>query len=125
MSRIRGVQLGDTFWAGHLHVVCSEPDADGSVVIFNTTTMRSDSDRNCIIQPNELPSVNHVSVIAYERGHVMTKAQQEQLEESKEFATMRRSSASADVLRRIQEGALKSDQTPIEVQDIISDQVRS
>jgi len=119
------MRLGETFWAGHLHIVCSEPDVDGSVVVFNTTSMRSDSDRNCIIQPDELPSVHHLSVIAYDRGKVMTKAQQEQLEASNEYATMRRAQASADVMRRIQDGALKSDQTPLEAQDIISDQMRS
>lgn len=116
------MQLGDTFWAGHLYIVSSEPDADGSVVIFNTTTPRSDSDRNCIVQPDEHPSVDHVSVIAYERGRVWSKSEQEAMERAALYSTMRRARASAELIRRIQKGALRSDQTPIDADQIIRDQ---
>lgn len=117
------MQLGDTFWAGHLHIVCSNPAPDGSVVVFNATTPRSDSDRNCILRAGEHPSIEHESVITYEQGRLLSTAQQNQLEHSQLFPRMRRERASSGLIRRIQEGALKSDQTSIEIQDIIRDQI--
>ncbi len=112
------MNLGDTFWAGHLYIVCSDPTADGSVVVFNATTPRWDSGRECVIQPGDHPSIKHESVIAYERGRLMTQEQQDNLEKAELFKTMRREPASRALVRRIQLGALKSDQTAQELQDI-------
>ena len=116
------MKLGDTFFAGHLWIVCSNQTADGSVVIFNVTSLRSDSDRNCIVQPGDHPAVSHDSVIAYEYGRILTKAEQGRLEGSSLFAGMRREPATPELLTRIQKGALRSDQTPIEIQDIVREQ---
>jgi len=116
------VQLGDTFMAGHLHIVCSEPTADGSVVVFNTTTPKRDSDRNCVVQPGDHPSVHHESVISYEHGRIWSRDQQAEFENSALYPAARRAKASPELLRKIQEGALRSDQTPIEAQDTIREQ---
>ena len=49
----------------------------------------------------------------------MTREQQDNLENAELFKTMRREPASRALVRRIQLGALKSDQTVQELQDIV------
>jgi len=120
-SAVQGtlMKLGETYFLGHLHVVCSNPTADGSVVVFNTSTPRANSDRTCTVKAHEHPSVPHDSIIPYERGEIVTADEQQRMEASPAFAGMRRAPATVQLVRRIQEGALKSLQTSLEIQDII------
>jgi hypothetical protein len=119
------VNRGDTFFADHLNIVCTEPTANGSVVVVNATSAKWDSDRNCEVGPKDHPSLRHDSVIVYERSRIYTRDQQQALEQNALYAKMRRASASADLIRKIQDGALVSDQTPTEVEEIIQAEVNA
>jgi hypothetical protein len=111
------VNLGDTlFSTTHLWVVCSTPSPDGDAVIFNITTRRPDSDTNCIILPGDHPFVKKESVIAYERGQIMSL---QNWVKAQKLGARTYPPASRELLFRIQQGALKSDLTPQKLQAIV------
>jgi hypothetical protein len=93
------------------------------VVVFNATTAKWDSDRNCVLTPNDHSSITRESVISYERGRIYTKDEQDRLEQSAPFSGMRRATASPALVRRIQQGAITSDQTALEIKDIMRDEI--
>jgi hypothetical protein len=108
---------------GHLWVVCSLPDDQGSIVVLNMTSWRKDSDdENCIILPTDHTWVKQRTVIAYERGKILDKAAQDAIDKMPAQCP-RRSPVSAGLLQRIQEGALRSDLTPQDIQTLIADSI--
>ncbi len=85
-----------------------------------TSNLRADSDRNCVLNAGDHPSINHESAVAYEYGRIWTKDQIKALEASSLFPQMRRKQASAQLVQRIQQGALQFDQTSLEYRSRIS-----
>jgi hypothetical protein len=102
------LKAGDTIKSDHLLIICSDPLADGSVVAFNLTSKDWDSDLTCVVKPGEHPYVKHDSVIAYHWGEFLTPRHIERL---LLFAPVQYGPVSPELLRRIQEGALASDDT--------------
>jgi hypothetical protein len=107
---------GDTIFSIHLWVICSEPQLDGSVVAFNLTSKDWDSDLTCVVQPNEHSYVRHESVIAYQYGELFTP---QRIERLKKLAPKEYGPVSPELLHRIQEGAVASNETPIQLKKII------
>jgi hypothetical protein len=109
---------GETIKSHHLLIICSDSLPDGSVVAFNFTSQRWDSDQTCVIKVGEHPYLVRDSVIAYKFGRSLTPRQiaQLQLLAPKEYGPV-----SPELLLRIQEGALKSDQTPEYIKKIMAD----
>jgi hypothetical protein len=69
---------GDTFRlsadGGHLWVVCSLPDQDGSFVIINMTGWKQDCDEDCLIEVGEHPRVTKKTVMAFGRAETANQA---------------------------------------------------
>jgi hypothetical protein len=111
------VKLRDTFLRTHLWVVSSLPTPDDSILAFNVTDRATWHDHACIIYPDEHPFIVKESVIAYLRGSLLPK-HGEFLEKSLRYQP-RQPPVSEELLKRIQEGALASDFTKQDFQDII------
>lgn len=106
------MKLGETFHStGHLWVVASLPDAEGSVVMLSLTTHRPRCDENCVIEAGEHPFVAHKTVIAYEKALIFTVDQQA----TANRLCRRYGPVSAELLARIQQGACVSDLTPMKI----------
>lgn len=102
----------------HLWVICTLPDALGTVVILNMTTRRRGSDTTCVLIRGDHPSVDHPTVINYREGWVRPL---ERLEwQLKSRALQHEPAASYVLLDRIRKGALLSRHTPPEVKAAIS-----
>ena len=56
----------------HLWIVCSPPQPDYSVLMFNLTTRDNALDETCIVRVGEHPFVTHDSVVDYDRGRLLT-----------------------------------------------------
>jgi len=109
--------LGDTIRAaGHLFVLCSDPEPDGSVVGFNLTENDFDTDPTCPVHIGEHPYVRKESVIAYNFGDLFPPKRIERLRllESQNYGPV-----SQELLVRIQHGALESKATPPHLKKII------
>jgi len=113
---------GDTIKSHHLLIICSGPLPDGSVVAFNLTSRDWDSDQTCVVKVGEHPYVVRDSVIAYRYGELLTPRHiaRLQLLAPKEYGPI-----SPQLLLRIQEGAIKSDQTPGYLKKIMADVLKS
>lgn len=116
---------GETFLgfdlANHLWIVLSEHGADGRVAVVNLTTHGRSAlcaRGSCVnVIPGEHPFVRRESCVYY-RGAVMTSGLI--LDRTKEQGRLdQRDPLSAEILARIQRGALESELVPIEVQDAI------
>jgi len=107
--------LGDTYWAEnpftsnppHLYFIVATPTSNGKYyILLNMTKKKPSSDTSCILLPGDHRSVEHESVIQYMQA-IRTKPDLLQ-------TVIKRGSftpgprASRDLIRRIQEGALKS-----------------
>jgi len=112
------VVVGDTFYVGHLWVVVAR-NAGGEFVAFNITSLRPGIDTTCVLEPTDHPSVDHKSVIYYARGMLITSDMQEQLDDERQ-RFMPGAQASAALIKKIQQGALESLQTPRNLKAIIA-----
>jgi hypothetical protein len=115
------VNLGDAYWVqingGHLWVIISHPTQDNKVACVNFTTNRTWADDTCVVQSGEHKDIRHESVIAYKRAKLRSQSTiEEQLRNGTFLAT---DPVSAELLQRIQEGALNSIDTPQNVQSIV------
>jgi hypothetical protein len=112
------VQIGETYLltGGHLWVVCTPPDNDGSIVCLNMTSWKPGvDDESCVIIPADHSWVKQRTVIAYERGKILSKADQD-IVDGMPAQCPRKTPVSAALLRRIQDGAIQSDLTPQRIQ---------
>lgn len=115
--------LGETFLntnpyiAVHLWAIVSNPTPHDAVVMFNFTSWRPGCDETCLIKPSEHPFVKHDTVIAYRRGQLLTRAAWNELQRLGFY--LRHEPLSDSLLRRIQQGALDSEFTPIDLQEIV------
>jgi hypothetical protein len=109
---------GDTIKSHHLLIICTDPLPDGNVVAFNLTSRDWDSDQTCVVKVGEHPYLVRDSVIAYKYGELLTPRHiaRLQLLAPKEYGPV-----SPELLLRIQEGAVKSDQTPAYLKKIMAD----
>ena len=116
---------GDTFFGfdlgNHMWMVLSEPDGSGQVAVANLTTHgRSATCRrgSCVVlEPAEHPYLRHQSCVYY-RGAALTSGAL--LDDSRQRGMLdQQDPLSAQLLKRIQEGALASDLTALEVQEAI------
>ena len=115
--------LGETFLntnpyiAVHLWAIVSTPTVEHAVVMFNFTSWKSGCDETCLIKTGEHPFVQHDTVVAYRRGQLLSRAAWNELQRLGFY--QEHAALSDSLLRRIQQGALDSEFTPIDLQDII------
>ena len=110
---------GDTFFIQistvrrdpiHYFVLTSlDVSIDGTLLCVYLKPLRLGSDTSCIIRPNEYPGITEDHVVEYGRAnladfHALTEAL-----ENNPDVTWSSHKCSPELLRRIQEGALKSD----------------
>ncbi len=88
------------------------------MVAFNLTSRDWDSDQTCVIRVGEHPYVVRDSVIAYRFGELLTPHHIARLQL---LAPKEHGPVSPQLLLRIQEGAIKSDQTPAYLKKIMAD----
>ena len=55
----------------HLHVVCTDPDEDGTQLIISITSWINDlCDATCIVHPHEHPWLRHQSYVFYRKARI-------------------------------------------------------
>jgi hypothetical protein len=91
--------------------------SEGSILIFNATTHRQNSDDTCVILPGEHPYITHKSVIAYERGRLLPKSAYDYALSLAAIRPMVK--ISPELLLRIQEGALSSPFTASKFKELV------
>ena len=94
----------------HLHIVCTEPDANGDVVIVGIASYTGQRcDQTCILQPNEHPWLNRESYVIYRfaqivsAGSLVAKVQDE--------TVLVRADMNAQAFLRVRNGLCASPQT--------------
>jgi|ERR1019366_1845646 hypothetical protein len=114
------MNLGETYVpnaeGAHLWVVITIPDGTGVVLIVNFTSHRPSCDESCVVEVGEHPFVKHKTVVAYEKARSCDPKVQAMFKSN----ASRRDPVSADLLKRIQEGALKSDLTVKKYQKLVA-----
>lgn len=115
------VFLRESRHSEHLYVVVTDPSADDppSVVIANITTQREWSDTTTCLDAGEHPFVKHASVVNYGDARIVEAANIRKAMEL--FETHR--DCSPELLKRIQEGILKSPRTPHKVKEYCREQL--
>lgn len=95
----------------HLWVILTEPEpGTGRAVIVNLTTKRPHSDVTVVLQPGDHPFVQHETVVNYSDARMV---ETRRLEAAILSGLCRRhQSLDARILKRIQDGLLKSPFTP-------------
>jgi hypothetical protein len=92
----------------HLRFVITDPDVDGMVLVVGMSTVRGTGreDLSCVLQPGDHPSVDHPSLVRYDRAIEISfmKLIQEKLRGEITLVD----NLPPNVTRRIQEGARKS-----------------
>ena len=83
------------------------------------TSQRAGSDTNCIIQPSDHAFVKKATVMEYEKAKFLTKQGQDAIDKMPAQCP-RKAPVSYALLKRIQEGALKSDLAPENVKAAIT-----
>ncbi|SRR6266481_4113596 len=111
------LKCGDTFLAPitssgteHLWIIITDPDADGKAVGVNITTQRTYSETTVILNAGDHPFVAHPSVINYRDARIIdVKAVYTAIRiKPRSFVCKSQESCSADLLKKVQEGMLKS-----------------
>jgi hypothetical protein len=116
------VAVGDTFLIyddqgapPHLHIVITEPDESGLVVLVSVTSERAKSDTMVRLSSGDHPFIRHPSVITYAYSKLLSEARLRELVLTGEaFA---REAASADLVRRLRAGMNETDRAPRDVQN--------
>ncbi|ANV90790.1 hypothetical protein [Picosynechococcus sp. PCC 8807] len=113
---------GTTFHYGknaynkHLHIILTDPeDVKGEilVVMVNLTTMRQGADTTVILDKSDHPFIKHPSVVAYIHAELFnTKTLLNYLNAERSLIDF---VLEDEALRRVQQGLLESEFTPIEV----------
>ncbi|WP_096525242.1 hypothetical protein [Candidatus Endomicrobiellum trichonymphae] len=109
---------GITFWCddesekNHLRFVISDPDVYGNVLTVNMTTLynRERADISCVLDCGDHPGIKHESFVAYQKAlgvsveKIMTKILRHCYKNTAKLTD--------EILRKIQEGAKKSNFLP-------------
>lgn len=116
------MKLGDAYTYGtHPHVVISDPDAEGRVVVVNISHHEDNRDQSCVIEIGEHPLIIKKSVVLYKATAVFTPEQQRDFER---YATKHHEKVSDALLERIVEGT-DSDYIPQKAQKLAVDSWRA
>ena len=106
-------EIGDSFFGTtipgappHLYVIISNPDPASNVILVNLTS-RTSNDRNCLLSPGDHPFVKQETAIAYDKAENLHPDQIQAAIQSGIWQQKER--FRAEILRRIQDGALQSD----------------
>lgn len=92
----------------HLHFVISNPDKNGYVLLVNISTLNEyESDKSCVLNSTDHERIKHPSIIKYAKAHSCKK---EYLDSQYNHGLLiKEKPISLDVLKKIQDGAKKSD----------------
>ena|SRR5438552_3579664 len=118
------MKAGDTFLPllrnTHLWVILSDPDLDSErIVLVNLTTYTIDEESHCILQKGDHPFVRHKTAVRYEEARIVSSAELSKL--LKNHLTQRERMSGA-VLKRIRDGASKSDRLREECRRVLDEQ---
>lgn len=109
------IRAGTAFWIRHQsskhHLYFSLTATrmpDDPVLLVNATTRRSTSDVTCVLRPGVHPRIKNESVIEYGRSIVCRARDLLELPSTWPDLYQRVEDAAPELLRRIQEGGLKS-----------------
>jgi hypothetical protein len=120
------LDLGDTFLlpkssddTEHLWVVLTKPDSKGKAVCANITTAHAYSERTVVIQAGEHPFVKHESVVMFADARVLDlNAIQKALDYNQTtYIASTHKKCSPTLLKKIQDGLLKSKQAAKDVKE--------
>jgi len=119
------VNAGDTFiparFDNHLWVIISEPSLDKqNVVIVNLTTYDGVEEQTCTLDVGDHRFVKHKTVVRYRDAKSVPSSHLEKLERAQMLR--RHDPLSAELLRRIREGASRSDFLPEQCRKILDTQ---
>jgi hypothetical protein len=105
----------------HLWVVVSDPSQDARrIALVNITTLRSRSDRTCILQCGDHTYIDHESCIEYAGYQSVTI---EFLEDRESRGHIARDTRVSDtLLKRIRQGAIDSRFSPFDLQTVLIEQ---
>ena len=116
------MEAGNAFRFGrhtHLWVVVSDPARDRKhVVIANMTS--GGLDESCVLGPGDHPFIQHRTVVRYDKARIESDADLEKLVSSGSITPDE--PVSPDVLKRIREGAAKTDRIPFRCKDVLIEQ---
>lgn len=100
----------------HLHIILTDPEEIRGkvlVVMVNLTTQRRGADNTVVLDVGDHPSIKHPSVVAYVYAELFP------IDKLLRYLNEERSlidyDLEPDVLRKVQQGLLESDFTPLEV----------
>jgi hypothetical protein len=102
----------------HLHVICSNPDANGDVVIVSITSYTNDlCDQTCLLQQHEHPWLRHLSYVLYRKAEIVSAAALKSGVESGEVIV--RDDVKPQTYLRIKNGLCNSTQTKRKVKQYL------
>ena len=93
----------------HLHIIVSDPDQDGYVIVVSVSTIYRFADRTVILRPGDHPWVKHESYIAYNFARLKKLAEIEA--RIARLPGMTKDPCTEALLKRVQGGLLESEQT--------------
>ncbi len=94
----------------HLHVICSDPDSTGNLVIVSIATYTNDlCDQSCVLQAHEHRWLNRKSYVLYRKAEIVSAAALQARIDSDEI--IERDDVNAQVFLRIKRGLCNSPQT--------------
>lgn len=96
----------------HLHIVITEPDHDGRLVLVSVTTRRAKSDTMVCLDPGEHEFITHPSVITYAYSKILTVAKLQEL--CNNGGAISKGKATEQLVKRAQNGMLETDRAPYE-----------
>jgi hypothetical protein len=103
---------------GHLYFVISTPTLFAQVAIANFTTPHDPCDWTCVIERGEHPWVRHKTIVAYNRARLVDVDEFERRVRNGIYVPYREV-LSAQLLERIQAGAIESTHTIAKVKDAV------
>ena len=119
------MKAGDSFipakFDSHLWVILSDPSLDSDkIVIVNFTTNTKDEEQHCILKKDDHPFVKHNTAVRYRDAKIVSD---DQLDKLLNLRQLKSSDAlSVQLLRRLRDGAAKSDFLPEGCREILDDQ---
>ena len=116
---------GDSFipakFDSHLWIILSEPSIDSeNVVIVNFTTHTIDEEQYCLVHKGDHPFVKHKTAVRYRDAKTVSIDQLDTLVKASQLKPNR--PLSATLLKRVRDGAAKSDFLPEGCRQILDDQ---
>ena len=113
----------DTTDNPHLWIVVAGPDAEGNLILVSLTSVKGRDDRTTVCQAGEHLFIERESVVAYKYATYVEAATVESAVKEGRFQA--RDDCSPELLEKIAGGLLKSDSTPLGVQNAYVDILRA